>query len=244
MKHKQFKVAQFKALDEAQGQFEAIVAVFGNVDRGGDRIMPGAFAGSLKRWEESGDPIPIIFSHEWDNLDAHIGYTLEAKEVDEGLYVKGQIDMDEDYARRVFKKMQQRTLKQFSFAYDVLEAKEVGDADRAAPNHYQDLLELDLMEVGPCLVGMNPDTELLTVKRWLERKAGARHTSKEYEQIQQIHDLAVGLGAKCSSAEDDGGDGEGETEDEAGSGDAAGKSSGPRASIVAQRVALELIESV
>lgn len=32
--------------------------------------------------------------------------------------------------------------------------------------------------------------------KWV-RKIGARHTRKEYEQIQQLHDLAVSLGATC-----------------------------------------------
>src|SRR5512139_3378237 len=108
MNHKTFSLANFKALDQAQGIFEALVAVFGNVDRGGDMIEPGAFADSMAAWQASGNPIPVIFSHEWDNLDAHIGSVLEAKEIPEGLYVKGQLEMDEPFAARVWKKMQQR----------------------------------------------------------------------------------------------------------------------------------------
>jgi len=198
--------------------------------------MPGAFTESLRRWEASGDPIPIIFAHEWDNLDAHIGQVQQAKELlagDEllpeglkglgGLWVRGGLNMDEEFAARVWKKMQQRTLKQFSFAYDVLDSKRVSDKERVSANHYQDLLELDLMEVGPCLVGMNPETELLTVKRALAAyKAGARHTAKEFEQIQQIHDLAVALGAQCKTMGNDQAD-EGATEDEAGGDESDGK---------------------
>ncbi len=161
MQHKTFTLASFKALNSAQGIFEAIVAVFGNVDRAGDRIMPGAFAKSLARWQEKGRPIPVIFAHEWDNLDAHIGEVLEAKETDEGLYIKGQLEMDEPFAARVWKKMTKGTLAEFSFAYDELDSalvKENGE-------YVNELRELELFEVGPCLVGMNPDTQLLGVKK-------------------------------------------------------------------------------
>jgi HK97 family phage prohead protease len=267
MKHKVFQLAQFKALKAENGTpdgtFEAVVGVFNNVDRAGDRILPGAFKGSLERWKASGDPIPILFSHEWENLDAHIGWALEAREMlpkDEGLpeavkelgglYVKGQIDLEEEYASRVWKRLQQRRLKQFSFAYDILDSQPVKESERAQPNHYQDLIELDLLELGPCLVGMNPDTQLLGTK------VGARHTSKEFEQIQQIHDLAVALGAKCAASdadasaegdEADGGEAEGQAQTDAG--DGAGKVRSPKASASVQpetyaaRIAVDMIEA-
>lgn len=224
-KQKSFAVHGFKALDDPQGVFEAIVAVFGNVDRAGDKIVPGAFTRTLAEWGERGRPIPIIFSHEWENLDAHIGEVLEAKEVEQGLYVKGQLDMEEDFAQRVWKRMKRGTLAEFSFAYDVVDGKSV--------NGVYELRDLDLLEVGPCLVGMNPDTQLLGVKE------GRRNSTKDAERIQRIHDLCVELGAKCAESDtnagQDGG-GEGADGDEAGD----GKSRGPRPSTFAERAALEL----
>jgi len=67
----------------------------------------------------------------------------------------------------------------------------------------------------------------------IEAKAGVRHTSKEFEMIQQIHDLAVELGAKCEkrNGEDDG-------QDEAGD----SKSRSYRARALADRIAIELLE--
>jgi uncharacterized protein len=169
--------AYMKALDgEVEGTFEAIVAVFNNIDLGGDRIIPGAFAASIAAWKESGDPIPVIFSHRWDDLDAHIGITLEAKEVmpgaselagDDvpaelkaggGLYIKGLLDVDEDFAARVWKRMKRRSIKEFSFAYDIPEG------GIRVTKEATDLLILDLIEVGPTLKGMNPATALLDAK--------------------------------------------------------------------------------
>lgn len=170
MKHKVCSMQDFKALDEQQGVFEAIVAVFGNIDRVGDMVMPGAFKGTLARWKEKGRPIPVIFAHEWENLDAHVGEVLEAKEVEQGLYVKAQLDLEEDFARRVWKKMKKGTLAEFSFSYDVLKSKLVPVDDSKSSDatngrrFINELHELELFEVGPCLVGMNPDTQLIDVK--------------------------------------------------------------------------------
>lgn len=152
------------------GTFEAIVAVFGNVDYAGDRIIAGAFGKSLAAWEASGDPIPVLFSHQWDNLDAHIGEVIESKELlpgdpllptelraNGGLWTKFRLELEEDFAGRVAKKLSKRTIKEFSFAYDVRD-------ERRATDGANELLELDVLEVGPTLKGMNPATVLLARK--------------------------------------------------------------------------------
>lgn len=151
--------AELKATGEgASGEFEALVSIFNNVDLVGDRVMPGAFTKSLERWKSSGDPIPVIWSHEWDDPNAHIGTVVEAEERPEGLYVKGQLDLENDFARQVHKLLMQRRVKEFSFAYDVVDEKQADDT-RA-----NDLVELDLIEVGPTLKGANPETQLIGAK--------------------------------------------------------------------------------
>ena len=156
MKFKSQPMRRFKALDDSKGEFEAIVAVFGNVDLGGDRIVKGAFADSLKTWEGKGRPIPVIFSHDWNTLSSHIGEVTEARETDEGLYVKAQLDMEDPAAAKVWRLMKRGTRAEFSFAYDILEEK--------LQNGANELLKLDIIEVGPTLKGMNPATQLLGVK--------------------------------------------------------------------------------
>jgi uncharacterized protein len=156
MKHKSC-LAEFKALDQSQGVFEALVSVFDVVDLVNDRVAKGAFTNSLKKWESSGAPIPVIWSHMWDDPDAHVGKTLEAREIDRGLYVKGQLDMEDPFAAKVFKLLQERRVKEFSFAYDVVD-------ERRTKEGVNELLELDLIEVGPTLKGMNLETQLLGTK--------------------------------------------------------------------------------
>jgi HK97 family phage prohead protease len=150
---------EFKSIDDA-GTFEATVAVFGNVDKGGDRIINGAFTKSLERWQQSGDPIPVIFNHDWASPHAHIGVVEHAEETDRGLWVKGRLDIaDNDVARQVHRLMQRRSLKEFSFGYSVPKGGE-----RRAKDGANELTEIELAEVGPTLKGMNPQTELHAVK--------------------------------------------------------------------------------
>jgi HK97 family phage prohead protease len=156
--HKSFPY-EFKKLDDS-GTFEATVAVFGNVDKGGDRIMPGAFEKSLAQWEASGDPIPVIFNHDWGTPDAHIGVVDKAIETEQGLLVKGRLDVqDNPVAKQVHRLMMRRSLKEFSFGYSVPKGGEKRAKDGA-----MDLTQIELAEVGPTLKGMNPATELHSVK--------------------------------------------------------------------------------
>jgi HK97 family phage prohead protease len=158
-----------KSVNEADRTVEQIVSVFNNVDFANDRVKLGAFEGTLERWKSSGDPIPAIWSHTWDDPFAHIGAVLEAKELAPGdpmlppeiadlggLYTKYQVD-DLPFASQVFHLLLKRRVREASFAYDVLK-------ERKAEDGANDLLELDLIEIGPTLKGMNPMTQLLAAK--------------------------------------------------------------------------------
>ncbi len=155
MRIKSFDAA-FTTTDN-DGEFEALVAVFGNIDRGGDQIEPGAFTRTLKEWAASGDPIPVIWSHGWHDPENHIGYVAEAKETAEGLLVRGVLDSD-PRSQKVRRLLAGRRIKEFSFGYDLREYavnKETG---------VWHLTDVDLWEVGPTLKGMNPDTRLVGAK--------------------------------------------------------------------------------
>lgn len=167
--------AHVKAIapDDTSGTFEAIVSVFGVVDSYGDVVMPGAFAEDLERWKSSGNPIPVVWSHQWSDPDSHIGEVLEAAELMPGdarlpaelkefggLWVKGRNDLGEPKAAKVHRLMKGRRIRQFSFAYDVLDG---APAERDGKAVYE-LRKLAVLEVGPTLIGVNRSTELLAAK--------------------------------------------------------------------------------
>ena len=176
-------LAEFKA--GAEGEFEAIVSVFGNVDLGGDRVIKGAFAKSLAAWEASGDPIPVLWNHDRSNPQAHIGKVLEAKEVDEGLWIRAALDIHKPFAKQVYDLLAERRVKEFSFAYGIKDAEQNNGAF--------ELKELDVYEVGPTLQGMNPDTQLLAVKSFADAKAGARLSKATTATISEAIDLLASL---------------------------------------------------
>ena len=152
--------AHVKAVDEVAGTFSAVVSVFGNVDRVGDVVLPGAFTASLTEWAAKGALIPVIWSHQWGDIDSHIGWVTKAVETAEGLVIDGQFDMDEPRARKAHKLIKGGRVTQWSFAYNVIEGRW---AEHDGKSVYE-LGQLDLLEVGPTLIGANSATRTLAAK--------------------------------------------------------------------------------
>ncbi|MFF7012228.1 HK97 family phage prohead protease [Streptomyces fimicarius] len=191
--------AKIKAVGSADGlkdgQFRALVSVFGNEDSMGDVIAPGAFAQVLAEWKASGDPIPVVWAHKWSDPFAHIGVVLEATETAAGLEVLAQIeDMDTNAtAKHVHGLLKGRRVTQFSFAYDVGEGGWVQTDDLV--NHpwgeFYEIKRLSsLFEVGPCLVGANQQTDLIAAKaRDLAHtaKAGRVLSQANFDALSSAH---------------------------------------------------------
>lgn len=163
MDTKQFKLS-IKAVGEegglAEGQFIGYASVFGNVDSYGDVVIKGAFENTLKEWADSGAPIPVLWGHDMYDPFSNIGMLLEAEEDDHGLLIKGQFDLDEPKALKVYKLVKSRRVGDMSFAYDVLKAAAaVVDGQNVLELH-----ELRLYEASIVPIGANSETEILAVK--------------------------------------------------------------------------------
>lgn len=180
---------------KADGSATALVSVFGNVDLGGDRVMPGAFTRTLEEWRAKSDPIPVIWSHDWDNPESFVGWADPASitETDEGLVVPMQFDLDRPRAEQVHHLLKTRRVTQFSFGYFTRAWDEVDDPEYGA---VRELTDVDLFEVGPTLLGMNPETELIEAASALrDVKAGRVMSAKNesrirsaYESLRQVMD--------------------------------------------------------
>lgn len=84
-----------KSLDDS-GQIEGLLAGFGDVDEGGDRLVKGCFAKSLAARTT---PLPMLFVHD---LKRPIGAWKEWQERPEGLYVKGSITLAAQAAKEAY----------------------------------------------------------------------------------------------------------------------------------------------
>lgn len=198
----------------APGQFEAIVSVFGNKDAYGDVIVPGAFADTLAEWAESGDPIPVYYSHRMDDPDFNVGHVLEAKETDEGLWVRAQLDVEDpaptSKAPQVHRLLKGRRVTQFSFAYDIKEGGfAVREDEQGEEEHYFELRKVKLYEVGPTPIGANQETELLGVKTALQGldrqvKAGRTLSSKNESALREARDAIDSVLSSVAADDEDG----------------------------------------
>jgi HK97 family phage prohead protease len=146
----------------------ALVSTWDVVDFQGDRVRRGAFTKSIREWQESGDKLPYLWSHQWVDPFAHLGVVNSMRETDRGLEVDAEILDNNEFAQQVKRLLAERRVVQHSFAYDVVREHMMEDGSN-------ELLELKLIECGPCLSGANPNTDLLSrksVQQMLAREEG------------------------------------------------------------------------
>lgn len=150
---KALPIGRIKILDASLGIIEAYVSFFGNVDSYGDVVEKGAFAESIAkhfpRYPKG------VWAHDWTQP---IAKTLEIKEDDQGLYVKGQLLLDIQKAKEAYILIKEGVVTDFSFGYEVDEA--VIDESTGV----RLLKKLTIYEWSPVLVGANDRATLLRVK--------------------------------------------------------------------------------
>lgn len=149
MRERQAFAFETKAVDEA-GLFEGYASTFGNEDLGGDVVMPGAFRKTIVERPE----VPILWSH--DPYELPLGKSVEMREDDRGLYVRGQLNMETQRGREVRALMQQGALKGLSIGYQVIK--------REFKNGVRLLQEVKLGEFSPCVFPMNTAAAVTGVK--------------------------------------------------------------------------------
>lgn len=79
--------ADLKSLRE--WQIKGYASTFGNVDRGGDIVMPGAYSKTVKQILDSGRPLRMYWNH--DDYALPIGGWDSLAEDAKGLFVGGEI---------------------------------------------------------------------------------------------------------------------------------------------------------
>jgi HK97 family phage prohead protease len=100
------------------GELEGYVSVFGNVDLGGDVVLPGAFRKTLADWSTSKQPLPLIADHEL-STEGVIGSVKQAREDGVGLWIRAGFSSDPK-AQSIRTKMIEGHLKGMSFTYDAV----------------------------------------------------------------------------------------------------------------------------
>lgn len=173
MLHKDFGL-EIKDADEA-GVIEGYGSTFGGEpDSYGDVIMPGAYAESLVRHKRAGTMPLMLWGHQSGELP--IGNWTDMAEDGKGLWIKGQIDLDDPVGQRVHKAIKRKSVRGLSIGYETIEAK--NDPKRPGVR----LLEkLELWEVSPVNFPANRRATVTGVKSILE--AGNLPSLPEFENF-------------------------------------------------------------
>lgn len=179
---------------DPEGTFVALVSVFGNEDSYGDVVEKGAFTKTLAEWIVKGNPIPAVWSHQFSDPDNILGYYSEAEETDEGLRLKGHLDLGHPRAARVHQLMKSGLLTEFSWSGEVTKYEAIDEDDKWGWGPMR-IKEVDLWEAGPCFKGANPNTELVSVKsngqisgELLRAKAGRVLSQKNLDALKDARD--------------------------------------------------------
>ena len=132
-------------------RFAGYAALFDKVDRGGDVIRKGAFAGALRRLAQAGTRVPLLWQHQ---PDARIGVIEQIAEDARGLRVIGRIEAGAG-AETPAAQIRARKVAGLSFGYRVRAAN--GERPR-------ELTELDLVEVSLVTHPMQPGARVHAVE--------------------------------------------------------------------------------
>lgn len=137
----------------AQGRIEGLAAAFGNVDLGGDRILPGAFAKNLA--QRAGRHLPMLLHHD---KKRPIGVWTELQETGEGLYAKGQLTMATRDAQEAHALASDGALTGLSIGYQVPASGQRGMGQT------RELSEIILHETSLVTIPMNDRARVRAVK--------------------------------------------------------------------------------
>ncbi len=151
------------------GVISFYASAYGNADLIGDVVVPGAFDKWLAAAKAAGERVPVVWSHDYQRAGSLIGY-CDASDIASdsfGLkFARAVLDLENETAATVYRNVKAGALQGASFSYLVGQEQKAKDGSNL-------LLELSLLEAGPCTFGMNPAAGRLEVVRGPGAKAGA-----------------------------------------------------------------------
>ena len=176
-----YKTIRFKAEDS--GKISGYFSTYDEEpDSYGDIVAPGAFKDTIKARAETGHPFPLCFNH---NMDAVIGTVDSIEDTDKGPLITASF-FSTQKAQEVREMVKSGAVFQFSFAYDVREAQEPTE-EQKAKGISQVLTKLDLYEVSIVVVPANQNAVVTDIK------SGRRNSKKDADAIRQAITLLQGV---------------------------------------------------
>lgn len=140
-------------------EFKGYASTFGNVDRGADVVEEGAFSDFLAELKESGEMLPALWQH---NFDDPIGVYVDMREDAKGLFVHGVLPLDDDFVKgRVIPQMKVGSVRKMSIGYYINDFEWDGENRR--------LKKLGLWETSLVTVPMNNEANVTEIKNDVDK---------------------------------------------------------------------------
>jgi len=138
------------------GTFHGIASAYGVEDLGGDVIDPGAFTKTLSE----NPTVPILWQH-----DAHevIG-SGTLKEWQGKIIIDAQLDMEDETAKKAYRKLKARLIKGLSIGFQAIKASFQEVTSDAGTKMLRRIQELKLWEVSIVTFPMLPQAQVTRVK--------------------------------------------------------------------------------
>lgn len=227
-----------------EGQFIVYPSTFiRKADSYGDVVAKGAFLDTIKEWKDSGNTLPGLFGHRFDDPDYYVASALEMGEDENGWWVKGEFDMESPKGPHVYRLVKGRRLNQLSFAYDVLEG---ADVELEPGVKAYELRKLRVYEFSFVPIGANQDTSVVAVKALADLVAGGMKegrvlASKHIDSLRSAYE-SIGVVLSAAAAENDQEKASGKRKDNDEGGPAV-KSEDPGSNPSAQTLACQALEA-
>jgi HK97 family phage prohead protease len=137
------------------GYIKGYASTYGNVDRGDDMVMKGAFTESLERYREDGRHIKLLYQHDSKEIIGIIPLK-QVKDTEKGLWVEAEINLDVQRGRETYSLCKQMAIWAFSIGYSVDEYGYDGDV--------RQLKKVTLWEISTVGEPMNEKAKIVYVK--------------------------------------------------------------------------------
>ena len=156
-----------KILAEESGTISGLAWKFGQGDRIGDWIEPGAF-------KTASMPIPMLFGHDQNDP---VGAWTEAKETSEGYEVKGTLLIDDlPRARQIHALVKSGAVRGLSLGFGIKDAVARKGGGRT-------IRSLDLVELSLVSIPMHPAARVTSAKSAIEALRLAESINRAAAQI-------------------------------------------------------------
>lgn len=174
-----------KAIDD-DGNIEGLAVGYGDIDHGGDIVMPGAISASINGRKS----LPMLLYHDQKRP---AGVWNSFSETSEGLLVKGRFSMSTSLGKEAHGLARDGALSGLSMGYKTIRQKFEGKA--------RHLVEVALHEISLVTIPMHDRTRIISVKDILA--GGDMPTVREFEEFLRdaggfSKSLATAIAAKAT----------------------------------------------